>query len=167
MQARAEVFQSGLAEFGEVFGNPGGFARQLHRGKQHGQLVAGGAGLAGKLVKVPVILDLRDKCHELVPVEPVGQRHEIHEHLFQGFRIAATVGRRSRQNKCRHSCSPSNARHPATSPHSNSATSKACPEADDDGGKRTVLFKARVRNNSCTTDDCESRKWASAASRFS
>jgi len=54
-----------------------------------------------------------------------------------------------------------------SSPPMQTAASKAWPEAEDDGGKRAVLFNERLRNNSWTAGTGESRSWVSAASRFS
>ncbi len=51
-------------------------------------------------------------------------------------------------------------------PQAETAASKAWPEADDDGGRSTVLVRERLRINSSTADDDEWLKAASAASRF-
>src|ERR1039458_4360858 len=59
-------------------------------------------------------------------------------------------------------CPPSN-----RSPQTDSAVSKAWPEADCDGGKRTVLFSARHRSNSCTAGRGEPCKSSSINPRFS
>ena len=55
----------------------------------------------------------------------------------------------------------------SSSPPMQTAASKAWPEAEDDGGKRAVLFNERLRNNSWTAGTGESRSCVSAASRFS
>ena len=112
------------------------------------------------------VRNLRDKRHELVPIEPLAQRQEIHQHLFQRPGTVTAIGLRRQRGNLAAQAWRSNARSPQQ-PQMPMAVSKAWPEADEEGGSSTVWVRERLRINACTANNDESLNAASAASRFS
>ncbi len=91
-QAGPQVVQAALAEGVQVGGDGARILREFRRGKEQGGFGAGVARLERQQIERPGVVDAVNQDGQLFPVEPLSERHHVHEHFFERFGVAPAQG---------------------------------------------------------------------------